>query len=102
MFSLTKSEDIQNKLGTPIIQWDLVLAASWFEEDKFRRLSSLTEKILWGLDVDFFTQFSAIINIEPDWVLAPFLITVPKRKQARFWKARDREKIGLFVWEGKR
>jgi hypothetical protein len=56
------------------IQWDLVLAADWFDADKFRRLSYLTEKILWGVDDEFVTQFSAIITIEPDSDLALFLV----------------------------
>ena len=58
------------------IQWDLVLAANWFDEDKFRRLSYLTEKILWGLDDEFFTQFSAIITVEPDSDLAQYLVKI--------------------------
>jgi hypothetical protein len=58
------------------IQWDLVLAANWFEKDKFRRLSYLSEKILWGLDDYSISQFSAIITIEPDSDLAQFLIKI--------------------------
>ena len=45
-------------------QWDLVLAADWFEQDKIKRLEYLTSKILKDFDADCMSQFSAIITID--------------------------------------
>ncbi len=58
------------------IQWDLVLAADWFDEDQIRRLTYLSEKILSGFDIDCMSQFSAIITIEQTSDLAKFLIKI--------------------------
>jgi len=60
------------------IQWDLVLAANWFDEDKIQRLNYLSEKILCELDNDSISQFSAVITIAPDSELAQFLIKIPR------------------------
>lgn len=46
------------------IQWDLVLAADWFEKDQIKRLDYLAEKILRDFDQDCMTQFSGIITVD--------------------------------------
>ncbi|MCK5716595.1 MAG: hypothetical protein KAH77_03830 [Thiomargarita sp.] len=56
------------------IQWDLILAANWFDEDKIQRLNYLSEKVLHVFDNDSISQFSAIITISSDSDLAQFLI----------------------------
>lgn len=58
------------------IQWDLVLAADWFDEDQIKRLSYLSEKILSDFDIDCMSQFSGIITIAPTSDLAKFLIKI--------------------------
>ncbi|MBK5941843.1 hypothetical protein [Halochromatium roseum] len=44
------------------IQWDLILWADWFEEDEFKRLDYLIEKIIKPLDQDALVQFNGIIT----------------------------------------
>lgn len=61
------------------IQWDLVLAANWFDEDLIQRLNYLSEKVLGDFDNDCVSQFSAIITIDPASDLAKFLIKIQKR-----------------------
>lgn len=58
------------------IQWDLVLAADWFDEDQIQRLTYLSEKILSDFDIDCMSQFSAIITIDQTSDLAKFLIKI--------------------------
>lgn len=55
------------------IQWDLVLAANWFDEDRIQRLNYLSKKVLCDFDSDTISQFSGIIAISPDSQLAQFL-----------------------------
>lgn len=44
------------------IQWDLILWADWFDENEFKRLEYLIEKIIRPLDQDALAQFNAIIT----------------------------------------
>ncbi len=44
------------------IQWDLILWADWFDENEFKRLEYLIEKIIKPLDQDALAQFNAIIT----------------------------------------
>lgn len=44
------------------IQWDLILWADWFEEDEFKRLDYLIEKIIKPIDQDALAQFNGIIT----------------------------------------
>lgn len=48
------------------IQWDLILWADWFDEDEFKRLDDLIEKIIKPLDKDSLAQFNAIITFGTD------------------------------------
>jgi hypothetical protein len=68
------------------IQWDLVLAADWFDEDRIQRLKYLSEKVLCDFDSDTISQFSAIIAISPDSDLAQFLRKVQNEYHLHFGK----------------
>jgi hypothetical protein len=68
------------------IQWDLVLAANWFEEDRIQRLTYLSPKILGDFDSDTISQFSAIIAISPDSSLAQFLKKIQDEYNLYFGK----------------
>jgi len=75
------------------IQWDLVLAANWFEEDQIQRLNYLSEKILCKLDNDSISQFSAVITISPDSDLAQFLIKIQKGYNRHYGKLNAHEQV---------
>ena len=64
------------------IQWDLVLAADWFEQDKVKRLEYLAAKILQDFDADCMSQFSAIITIDAQSNAE--LVTLLKRVQNNY------------------
>ena len=68
------------------IQWDLVLAANWFEEDRIQRLNYLSKKVLSDFDSDTISQFSAIIAISPDSQLAQFLRKIQDEYKLYFGK----------------
>ncbi len=65
------------------IQWDLILAADWFETDQIERFNYLSEKILGDLDIDCISQFSGIVTISPNSDLARF---ISKLKNKMFLK----------------
>ena len=75
------------------IQWDLVLAANWFEEDKIQRLNSLSVKVLCELDNDSISQFSAVITISPDSDLAQFLIKIQNGYNLHYGKLNADEQL---------
>jgi len=66
------------------IQWDLVIAADWFDEDRIQRLNYLSGKILHDFDSDTISQFSGIIAISPDSDLAQFLTKIPDEYNMHF------------------
>jgi hypothetical protein len=68
------------------IQWDLVLAADWFDEDRIQRLNYLSKKVLCDFDSDTISQFSGIIAISPDSQLAQFLSKIQDESQRYFGK----------------
>lgn len=68
------------------IQWDLVLAADWFDEDRIQRLNYLSKKILCDFDSDTISQFSGIIAISPDSDLARFLKKIQDEYNMHFGK----------------
>lgn len=75
------------------IQWDLVLAADWFDEDKIQRLNYLSEKVLCEFDNDSISQFSAVITISPDSDLAQFLIKIQKGYNLHYGKIHADEQV---------
>ncbi|RKZ39657.1 MAG: hypothetical protein DRQ49_10890 [Gammaproteobacteria bacterium] len=68
------------------IQWDLVLAANWFDEDRIQRLNYLSKKVLCDFDSDTISQFSGIIAISPDSQLAQFLKKIQDEYKLYFGK----------------
>ncbi len=68
------------------IQWDLVIAADWFDKDRIQRLTYLSEKVLSDFDSDTISQFSAIIAISPDSDLARFLTKILDKYNMHFGK----------------
>lgn len=64
------------------IQWDLVLAADWFEADKMKRLEYLASKIFKDFDADSMSQFSGIITIDEQSNAE--LLTLLKRVQNNY------------------
>jgi hypothetical protein len=68
------------------IQWDLVLAANWFDEDRIQRLNYLSKKVLCDFDSDTISQFSGIIAISPDSQLAQFLRKIQDEYKLYFGK----------------
>jgi len=48
------------------IQWDLILWADWFDDDEFKRLDYLIEKIIKPIDENALAQFNAIITFGPN------------------------------------
>ena len=75
------------------IQWDLVLAADWFEENQIQRLNYLSEKILCEFDNDLISQFSAIITLSSDSELAQFLIKIQNGYNLHYGKIHADEQI---------
>ncbi len=68
------------------IQWDLALAANWFDEDRIQRLNYLSKKVLCDFDSDTISQFSGIIAISPDSQLAQFLKKIQDEYKLYFGK----------------
>jgi hypothetical protein len=58
------------------IQWDLILSASWFEEDQMKRLNYLSEKIMKSLTIDEIIEFSGISTLASDSDMGKFLLEV--------------------------
>ena len=81
------------------IQWDLVLAADWFEADKMKRLEYLASKIFKDFDADSMSQFSAIITLDAQSNTE--LVTLLKRVQDNYshgvYKNIEYYDDGLFV-----
>lgn len=61
------------------IQWDLVLAANWFERNQIKRLEYLSNNILKDFDINDISQFSGIITIDIKSELGKFLIKIQKK-----------------------
>ncbi len=55
------------------LQWILVLAAEWFEDDELARLNYLSEMITSTFDIDCIVQFSSIRTIDENSRLYPLL-----------------------------